>query len=132
TADKLNDLDDNPIHIRTDKGTLTLEGYDPATGKVSYSYEADGAQDHSRGKIEDEIDITVNDKLGGKAEGTLDVVITNTTPEAQPVTRDVELGVAGTNIMLILDTSGSMGFDSGVKKPGWGNGNYTRLEVLKS
>ncbi|MFC7407346.1 DUF5801 repeats-in-toxin domain-containing protein [Hydrogenophaga atypica] len=42
------------------------------------------------------------------------------------------VGVANTfyaNVMISLDVSGSMAWDSGVDKPGRGTGNYTRLEA---
>ncbi|WP_217265940.1 hypothetical protein, partial [Achromobacter insolitus] len=40
----------NPVIITTDKGILTVTGYNAATGTISYSYqETGGADDHTAG-----------------------------------------------------------------------------------
>ncbi len=128
---QLANLGSSPVHIETGKGTLTLTGYDPVTGKVTYSYEVDGAQNHASGdnSVQDHFTVTVEDTSGGKATDTIDVLITDTAPSLAPVTENAELSSAGINIMLVLDKSGSMAYDSGVPKGR--NDELTRMEVLK-
>ncbi|EEJ40988.1 hypothetical protein HMPREF0549_0565, partial [Limosilactobacillus vaginalis DSM 5837 = ATCC 49540] len=53
-----------PVVITTDKGILTITGYDAATGKITYSYEeTGGADDHRAGNdsVRDEFQIVVTD-----------------------------------------------------------------------
>ncbi|QKH39929.1 retention module-containing protein [Achromobacter denitrificans] len=131
TLERLADLANNPLTLTTSKGTLTLTGYDAATGKVTYTYQSSGAQQHSGDdtNVQDHFQITVEDKFGGKATGDLGVLITDTAPELKPIAETSALSSHGTNIMLTLDTSGSMAYGSGVKS-GWTE--LSRLAVLKA
>jgi len=132
TADQLSHLDSNPVSIHTDKGTLTLTGYDPATGKVTYSYEVDHAYHHTGDdtNVRDAIDITVHDNLGGKAQDTLDVLVNDTAPDLQPTSQEVALSSAANNIMLVLDVSRSMDeADTGIYE---GGHQLTRFEALQA
>ncbi|MGE8614432.1 MAG: type I secretion C-terminal target domain-containing protein, partial [Achromobacter veterisilvae] len=131
TLERLADLANNPVTLTTSKGTLTLTGYDAATGKVTYTYQTSGAQQHSGDdtNVQDHFQVTVEDKFGGKATGDLGVLITDTAPELKPIAETSALSSQGTNIMLTLDTSGSMNYGSGVKN---GNKELSRLDVLKS
>ncbi|WP_333903325.1 type I secretion C-terminal target domain-containing protein, partial [Achromobacter insolitus] len=131
TLDRLADLANNPVTLTTSKGTLTLTGYDVATGKVSYTYQTSGQQQHSGDdtNVQDHFQVTVEDKFGGKATGDLGVLITDTAPDLKPIAESSALSSHGTNIMLTLDTSGSMNYGSGVYN-GWTQ--LSRLAVLKS
>ncbi|MDO1474013.1 type I secretion C-terminal target domain-containing protein, partial [Comamonas thiooxydans] len=132
TLDRLADLVNNPITLTTSKGTLTLTGYDATTGKVSYTYQTSGQQAHTGDdtNVQDHFQITVEDKFGGKATGDLGVLITDTAPSLKPIAESSALSSHGTNIMLTLDTSGSMAWSSGVNNSnGW---SLSRLDVLKS
>ena len=131
TLERLADLANNPLTLTTSKGTLTLTGYDAATGKVTYTYQSSGAQQHSGDdtNVQDHFQITVEDKFGGKATGDLGVLITDTAPDLKPIAETSALSSHGTNIMLTLDTSGSMAYGSGVKS-GWTE--LSRLAVLKA
>ncbi|WP_177340851.1 type I secretion C-terminal target domain-containing protein [Comamonas thiooxydans] len=132
TLDRLADLVNNPVTLTTNKGTLTLTGYDATTGKVSYTYQTSGQQAHTGDdtNVQDHFQITVEDKFGGKATGDLGVLITDTAPSLKPITESSALSSHGTNIMLTLDTSGSMAWSSGVNDSnGW---SLSRLDVLKS
>ncbi|MGS1106654.1 retention module-containing protein [Achromobacter anxifer] len=132
TLDRLADLANNPVTLPTSKGTLTLTGYDPSTGKVSYTYQSSGPQSHTGDdtNVQDHFQITVEDKFGGKATGDLGVLITDTAPSLKPIAESSALSSHGTNIMLTLDTSGSMAWSSGVNNSnGW---SLSRLDVLKS
>lgn len=64
--------------------------------------------------------------LADKATGTLSITLDDDIPVAAPIVKTVTEGASDTNIMLILDRSGSMGFDSGV------DGYDTRLDLLKA
>ncbi|WP_447918950.1 retention module-containing protein [Achromobacter aegrifaciens] len=131
TLDRLADLANNPLSLPTSKGTLTLTGYDAATGKVSYTYQSSGQQQHSGDdtNVQDHFQITVEDKFGGKATGDLGVLITDTAPSLKPIAESSALSSHGTNIMLTLDTSYSMSYGSGVMNGWW---ELSRLAVLKS
>ncbi|WP_373981563.1 retention module-containing protein [Achromobacter sp. JD417] len=131
TLDRLAGLSSNPLTLTTSKGTLTLTGYDAATGKVTYTYQTSGAQQHTGDdtNVQDHFAITVEDKFGGKATGDLGVLVTDTAPNLVPLADSSALSSRGTNIMLTLDTSGSMDDGSGVYS---GKRELTRLEVLKS
>jgi len=131
TLDRLAGLSSNPLTLTTSKGTLTLTGYDAATGKVTYTYQTSGAQQHTGDdtNVQDHFTVTVQDKFGGKATGDLGVLVTDTAPQLAPIAESAALSSRGTNIMLTLDTSGSMDDGSGVYS---GKRQLTRLEVLKS
>ena len=132
TLERLADLANNPVILTTSKGTLTLTGYDAASGKVTYTYQSSGAQQHSGDdtNVQDHFQITVEDKFGGKATGDLGVLITDTAPNLKPIAEISALSSHGTNIMLTLDTSGSMKEGSGVK--GSDGSQLSRLAVLKA
>ncbi|TQJ93650.1 retention module-containing protein [Achromobacter sp. SLBN-14] len=131
TLDRLAGLSSNPLTLTTSKGTLTLTGYDAATGKVTYTYQTSGAQQHTGDdtNVQDHFAITVEDKFGGKATGDLGVLVTDTAPNLVPIADSSALSSRGTNIMLTLDTSGSMNYGSGVYS---NKRELTRLDVLKS
>jgi len=131
TLDRLAGLSSNPLTLTTSKGTLTLTGYDAATGKVTYTYQTSGAQQHTGDdtNVQDHFAITVEDKFGGKATGDLGVLVTDTAPNLVPIVDSSALASRGTNIMLTLDTSGSMNYGSGVYS---NKRELSRLEVLKS
>jgi len=86
------------IAMSTDLGTLTIDGFDPATGTVSYSYLQKGLhKDHSISddgnpdngvefddSIIDKISITVTDDISvTSTPDVLDILITDSVPEAK-------------------------------------------------
>ncbi|MFT3802298.1 MAG: cadherin-like domain-containing protein [Burkholderiaceae bacterium] len=87
TAAELSEADSRPIAIGTPRGTLTITGYDAATGDVSWRYALDGPADHHGGPPEpviiDPIAIVVGDRDGDTANGTLVVHIVDDAPEAR-------------------------------------------------
>ena len=131
TLDRLAGLAGNPLTLTTSKGTLTLTNYDAATGKVSYTYQTSGAQQHTGDdtNVQDHFTVTVEDQFGGKATGDLGVLVTDTAPALTSIAQSAALASHGTNIMLILDSSGSMKDGSGVYK---NNSQLSRMDVLKS
>jgi T1SS-143 domain-containing protein len=110
-----------------------------ATGGFTYTqlkpvdhpgHDADGANNGPETSYEDNLVVNlsyqVKDSNGDTATGTISVTINDDSPAAAPIVKTVTEGASDTNILLILDRSGSMGFDSGV------SGYATRLDLLKA
>ncbi|MDR1936018.1 MAG: VCBS domain-containing protein, partial [Candidatus Accumulibacter sp.] len=74
-----------PITVTTPEGVLTINGYDPATGEVSWHYDPNGtSKDHSsNAEVLDTIPIVVKDADGDTQDGNLVINITDTAPEAK-------------------------------------------------
>ncbi|TPK58019.1 hypothetical protein FJ546_25345, partial [Mesorhizobium sp. B2-4-19] len=98
-----------PINITTPLGnTLTINGYDAATGKVSYSYTLEHSEQHPAGadnnSIFDNMTVTVTDTDGDvSAPGTLSVQIVDDVPvahnaDAGPLTEDGATTTVGGNV----------------------------------
>ncbi|HXE19571.1 MAG TPA: type I secretion C-terminal target domain-containing protein [Castellaniella sp.] len=109
----------------SDGSVMILTGYHPDTGVVTYTYQSTQARDHNGGdnSVLDHLTITATD-TGGTASGNLDVLVTDTQPDLKPITQDVTVGSGGTNIVLMLDTSGSMAESSSIS-------GKTRIDALK-
>ncbi|MEH8225202.1 type I secretion C-terminal target domain-containing protein [Aeromonas veronii] len=112
--------------------TLTITGYNPATGLVSYSYTLNDNEAHptanGNNSLFEDFAVSLIDSDGDSATNTLSVQIVDDVP-AQPVdlnTRVEEFSNPGTNLMIILDTSGSMDYASGVA------GFATRMAIAKA
>ncbi|WP_447802148.1 retention module-containing protein [Pseudomonas serbica] len=75
-----------PQSITTPLGsTLTITGYNPTTGVVSYSYTLNGSENHSTGdgtQLSEHFTVVAGDSNGDTATGTLDVNITDDLPKA--------------------------------------------------
>jgi len=76
-----------PQVITTPLGnTLTVTGYNPATGVVSYSYTLNGNETHSAGdgpnNLSEHFTVVASDSDGDTATGSLDVNITDDVPKA--------------------------------------------------
>ncbi|GAA0776884.1 hypothetical protein GCM10009108_11680 [Castellaniella ginsengisoli] len=115
------------IHL-PNGSVLTLTGFTSdgeGGGTVSYTYQSTEARHHTAGDLNvlDHVQITVSDSQGSSS-GDLDVLVKDTHPTLEPITQDVVVDAYSTNIMLILDRSGSMDWDSSV--PG-----KTRLQAMK-
>ncbi|WP_185878872.1 cadherin-like domain-containing protein [Variovorax sp. MHTC-1] len=83
TPAQLANLGTTPITIVTDKGAITLTGFDPATGEVSYSYTLAERQPHEGGEVTDDIAVTVRDRDGDSTTGTLRVLVIDDVPTAR-------------------------------------------------
>ncbi len=93
-----------PVAIATAQGTLTITGYNPVTGVVSYSYDPSGtAKDHTGGEVIDAIGIVVRDNNGDTQSGTLSINIVDTAPVARPdtanITEDAASDTVGGNVI---------------------------------
>ncbi|KAE9643250.1 retention module-containing protein [Pseudomonas sp. PB106] len=66
--------------------TLTITGYNPTTGAVSYSYTLNGNETHAAGdganNLSEQFTVIAGDSNGDTATGTLDVNITDDVPRA--------------------------------------------------
>ncbi|MBV4474925.1 retention module-containing protein [Pseudomonas botevensis] len=76
-----------PQSITTQLGnTLTITGYNPATGVLNYSYTLNGSETHAAGdganNLSEHFTVIANDSNGDTATGTLDVNITDDVPKA--------------------------------------------------
>ncbi|MHC8315564.1 retention module-containing protein [Pseudomonas sp. LB3P31] len=75
-----------PQSITTQLGnTLTITGYNPATGVVSYSYTLNGNDTHSAGDgttLSEQFTVVAGDTNGDTATGSLDINITDDAPKA--------------------------------------------------
>ncbi|TCJ17987.1 retention module-containing protein [Parasulfuritortus cantonensis] len=119
-----------PISLDTDYGTLVLTGYsgDGQGGSLSYQYtlthpvdndsQAGADGDH----YVDQIAVSVSDVDGDSAASSLNVNILDDAPSAQPISVDAGVQSVNTNLLVILDVSGSMNDASGME-------NLTRLKA---
>ncbi|RON49096.1 type I secretion target [Pseudomonas frederiksbergensis] len=76
-----------PQSITTQLGnTLTITGYNPATGVVNYSYTLNGNETHSAGdganNLSEQFTVVAGDTNGDTATGSLDINITDDVPKA--------------------------------------------------
>ncbi len=110
-----------------------------ATGAYTYTqlkpvdhpgHDANGANNGPETSYEDNLNVNltyqVEDSNGDAVTGTLSVTINDDSPAAASIVKTETEGASDTNILLILDRSGSMGFNSGV------SGYATRLDLLKA
>ncbi|EHR71078.1 VCBS repeat-containing protein [Burkholderiales bacterium JOSHI_001] len=82
TPAQLANLGALPVAINTGEGTLTLTGFDPATGTVRYTYSAPAQTNPA--DVLDSIPVVVTDRAGNSATDSLDILITDTAPAARP------------------------------------------------
>ncbi|MDT8893613.1 Ig-like domain-containing protein, partial [Halomonas sp. I1] len=79
----ITDASNNPVTLQGDEGTLTITGYDAATGEITYDYTEDGdAEDHGNGEILDQFTLGVTDLAGESTTDSLDIRIEDTEPAA--------------------------------------------------
>ncbi|MFQ1823383.1 type I secretion C-terminal target domain-containing protein, partial [Aeromonas veronii] len=104
----------------------------PATGLVSYSYTLNDNETHptanGNNNLFEDFAVSLIDSDGDSATNTLSVQIVDDVP-VQPVELNMrveELSNPGVNLMIILDTSGSMDFDA--EAPGFA----TRMAVARA
>ncbi|MGL4716035.1 MAG: VCBS domain-containing protein, partial [Aeromonas sp.] len=112
--------------------TLTITAYDPVSGLVSYSYTLTDNETHAtadgNNSLFEDFTVTLVDTDNDSTTNTLSIQIVDDVP-MQPIeinTRVEELSSPGTNLMIILDTSGSMDVASGV--PGF----TTRMAIARA
>ena len=96
------------VAITTPEGVLTITGYNPTTGVVSYSYDPSGmAKDHTGGDVLDTISIVVKDDDGDTDSSTLTINILDTAPVANPDTNAVTEDTAPNPVAGNVITTGA-------------------------
>ncbi|MDT8896589.1 retention module-containing protein, partial [Halomonas sp. I1] len=79
----ITDASNTPVTLQGDEGTLTITGYNAATGEITYDYTEDGdAEDHGNGEILDQFTLGVTDLAGESTSDSLDIRIEDTEPAA--------------------------------------------------
>jgi VCBS repeat-containing protein len=126
-----------PQSISTPLGsTLTITGYNPATGVVSYSYTLNGSETHTTGDgstLSEHFTVVAGDSNGDTATGSLDINITDDVPKAidddNGVASETQLTLNGN--VLTNDVQGAdrvpVGENSGPITPGTFVGTYGTL-----
>ncbi|RON79811.1 retention module-containing protein [Pseudomonas fluorescens] len=123
-----------PQSITTQLGnTLTITGYNPATGVVSYSYTLNGNESHAAGdganNLSEQFTVIAGDSNGDTATGTLDVNITDDVPKAfddsNGTASETQLTLTGN--VLTNDVQGADRVPAGPVTPGTFTGTYGTL-----
>ncbi|WP_460098059.1 retention module-containing protein [Pseudomonas sp. H3_C08] len=123
-----------PQSITTQLGnTLTITGYNPATGVVSYSYTLNGNESHAAGdganNLSEQFTVIAGDSNGDTATGTLDVNITDDVPKAfddsNGTASEIQLTLTGN--VLTNDVQGADRVPTGPVTPGTFTGTYGTL-----
>ncbi|QXI37165.1 retention module-containing protein [Pseudomonas xantholysinigenes] len=101
-----------PQSITTALGnTLTITGYNPATGVVSYSYTLTTTETHASGdganSLSEHFTVTATDTDGSSASNTLDVNIIDDLPKAEADAASVVEGGTVSGNVLDNDSSGA-------------------------
>ncbi|WP_417430428.1 VWA domain-containing protein, partial [Kiloniella sp.] len=107
-----------PVTITTPEGNaLEITSYDPADGKVSYTYTlvdnstGHGPADNGENNLFDNLNVTVTDVDGDTASSTLSIKIIDDVPTAEndAVETTTDSSVLPQNIAFVVDESGSVG-----------------------
>ncbi|AZC68319.1 retention module-containing protein [Pseudomonas chlororaphis] len=123
-----------PQSITTALGnTLTITGFDPATGTVSYSYTLVGNEIHSAAdganSLSEHFTVLASDSNGDSVSNSLDVNITDDVPQAfndsNGVASESQLTLSGN--VLTNDVQGADRVPSGPITAGTFNGTYGTL-----
>nr|WP_256250699.1 VCBS domain-containing protein [Pseudomonas sp. NBRC 111123] len=101
-----------PQSVTTPEGnTLTITGYNPSTGVVSYSYTLTGNESHPDGagsnSISEHFEVVAKDVDGSTVTGSLDVNIVDDVPQAGADTTSVVEGGTVTGNVLWNDKLGA-------------------------
>ncbi|TDF77600.1 retention module-containing protein [Pseudomonas sp. H9] len=107
---------------------LTITGYNPSTGVVSYTYTLKDSEGHANGNginsLNEAITVKATDTDGSTKTATIDVNIVDDVPSAVGAERSVTPGQVDSNLLLTIDVSGSMNDGSGVS-------GLSRLQLAK-
>ena len=108
-----------PIVIQTVEGNLVINGYNPGTGAVSYTYTLEDNQDHSGGSVTDVFTITATDVNNDTSPPfSLPITIVDDVPTAVADTDSVVEGAAATgNVITDVEADGgkdTQGADSAI------------------
>ncbi|PSS50728.1 retention module-containing protein [Pseudomonas sp. BBP2017] len=108
--------------------SMTIHSYDPSTGLVVGTFTLLDNENHATGQgtntLVEQVEVVATDKDGSTAHATLDVNIVDDVPAVVGAERSVTPGQIDSNLLLIIDVSGSMNDQSGVQ-------GKTRIELAK-
>ncbi|MFJ3484233.1 retention module-containing protein [Pseudomonas sp. NPDC090202] len=96
--------------------TLTILGYNPTTGEVSYSYTLNGPETHNQGNgtlNDEQIAVHAVDRDGSVADGSINVHVLDDVPHANPDVGNVLEGGNFAGNVLGNDTAGADGPGTG-------------------
>nr|WP_244773251.1 VCBS domain-containing protein [Alysiella crassa]UOP07059.1 VCBS domain-containing protein [Alysiella crassa] len=96
--------------IPADKGTMTVESFDPATGKVTYTYDP-VPQTHGSEPLVESFPIKVTDTGGGSAVESLDIEITDSLPAANDDKAEITEDAASNTVTGSLKVNDDFGVD---------------------
>ena len=124
-----------PQSITTQLGnTLTITGYNPSTGVVTYSYTLNGNDTHAAGdganNLSEQFTVVAGDSNGDTATGSLDVNITDDVPRAVDDSNSStasETLLTLTGNVLTNDVQGADRVATGPVTPGTFTGTYGTL-----
>jgi large repetitive protein len=112
-----------PQSTTTPLGTLTITGYNASTGEVHYSYTLNHPDNHPDG-ITEHFNVVATDTDGSHASASIDVNVVDDAPKVVDSDRTSPTVGVNTNLLLVIDVSGSMG---DLVAPG-----QTRLDLEKT
>ena len=102
---------DNPVTITRDEGTLVITGYNAETGEVSYTYDPN-VQDHEGSAPNvDSYEVVVTDRNGVSSKDSLDIVITDSLPQAADDANSVTEDAADNTATGTVLTNDNFGLD---------------------
>ena len=89
--------DGEPVRVETGEGYLQVTGFNPATGRLEYTYTlTDSTQEHDQGKANEHfthlLPVTVTDSDGDRGSSTISVVIRDDEPTADNDTNSITEG----------------------------------------
>ncbi|WP_042148586.1 type I secretion C-terminal target domain-containing protein, partial [Pseudoalteromonas sp. '520P1 No. 412'] len=109
---QLESLSSTDITIITDKGVFTLTDYNSSTGELSYTYKLSSSQNHTNNiDIKETIDLVLENAQGLKSSTSFDITIVDDAPSTTGDTQFIVFEEQITNVIIILDASGSMAYD---------------------
>jgi VCBS repeat-containing protein len=126
-------VDGHPSVVLPSGSTLTILGYNPNTGEVSYSYTLNNPEDHSTGNgisIGDPIAVHAVDADGDVADGSVVVKIIDDSPQAHCDFGGVVAGGEVSGNLLLNDSAGADGAGPGGLVVGVRAGSETSTPVI--
>jgi VCBS repeat-containing protein len=119
TLAQLNALGTTPKTIATPDGTMTLTGYNPSTGVISYTYAITAPQTGpnaaSTGVLDPGVAITVHDGGGLSASATFSATILDDAPTAKSDARTInenDVGITGNVVTGVNAAADTLSADS--------------------
>ncbi len=108
---------------------LEVTGYQ--NGQLTYTYTLLDAEQHNAGdaQLSDDFHVIASDVDGDTDDAWLNVRIVDDQPQANGQVQTVNSGEVSSNVLLVIDTSGSMTFQSGVMAAD--GHEMTRLELAQ-